>query len=278
MLSLPQTLELHGDLAVHKVELARTPARHLLSAALAGAYVGVGVLLMLAAAGPLRAAGSPWAPTVQGAVFGIALVLVVFAGGELATSAMMILAQGTMLRRVAPGAAARALGLTVGGNLLGGAALGLLVHLSGVLAPSTAGGQMLAWYVEHKAAASTGELFVRGVLCNMLVCLAIWCANRMSSEGARIAVIAWCLFAFVSLGFEHVVANMTTFTLALLAGADAATWGEAARNLVVVGLGNLVGGAVLVGGAYVAVGRDDRVPARPWRTVEHSGQPSHERV
>lgn len=277
MLSLPQALDLHGDLAVHKVELTRTPGRHLLAAALAGAYVGIGVLLMLAAAGPLRAARDPWAATVQGAVFGIALVLVVFAGAELATSAMMILTQGTLLRRVRPGAAAWALALTLAGNLLGGATLGLLVHLSGALGPGTAGGQMLAWYAEHKVAASTGELFVRGILCNVLVCVAIWCANRMSSEVGRITVIAWCLFAFVTLGFEHVVANMTTFALALLAGVDVATWAEAARNLVVVGLGNLVGGAA-VGAAYVVVGRDDRVPSPRWRTVEHRAQPSREPV
>jgi nitrite transporter len=91
---------------------------------------------------------------------------------------------------------------------------------------------------------------VRGILCNLLVCLAVWSAARLRSEGARIAVIFACVMVFITSGFEHVVANMTTFSLGLMGGLPGATIGEFARNITAVGIGNTIGGAVLVGAAY----------------------------
>ncbi|MFC4553710.1 formate/nitrite transporter family protein [Georgenia faecalis] len=253
MLTLTDALALQGDAALAKTAAARSPGRYLVSGALAGAYIGLAVILMLTAAGPLDAAGSEWTPLVQGAVFGIGLVLVVFAGGELGTSAMMILAQGVMLRRVRPGRAAGTLALGLGGNLLGALLLAFVVHGAGTTAPGTSAGEMLAHYVAKKSAATGSELFFRAVLCNVLVCVAVWAASRMTTEIGKIVVLAWCLFAFVTAGFEHVVANMTTFALGLLHGVPDATVAEALRNLLVVGAGNLVGGAVVVGAAYVVI-------------------------
>lgn len=250
VLSIEQNVALQAEAAVHKSDLARTPGLFLVRTMLAGAYIGIGVLIMVTAGGPLKQAGSPWAPLVQGLVFGVALTIVVVAGGELATSAMMILTQGVWRRTVAWGRAALLLLAVLAGNLLGSMAFAALVHASGVLAPGTAAGDTVAGMIEHKAAATDGQLFVRGVLCNLLVCLAIWCAGRLQSEGARIAVVFACVMVFITSGFEHVVANMTTFSLGLLDGLPHATVGEFARNVLWVGLGNLVGGAVLVGAAY----------------------------
>ncbi|HEY0117890.1 MAG TPA: formate/nitrite transporter family protein [Cellulomonas sp.] len=250
MLSIEQNVDLQADAAVHKAELAGTPGVFLVRTMLAGAYIGIGVLIMVTAGGPLKQAGSPWAPLVQGLVFGVALTIVVVAGAELATSAMMILTQGVWRRVVAPGRAVLVLLGVLAGNLLGSMVFAALVHASGVLAPGTAGGDTLAGMIEHKAAETDGQLFVRGILCNLLVCLAIWCAGRLESEGARIAVVFACVMVFITSGFEHVVANMTTFSLGLFGGLPHASVGEFARNVLWVGLGNVVGGAVLVGAAY----------------------------
>jgi nitrite transporter NirC len=250
VLSIDQAVDLEAAAARHKIELARDPGAFLVRTMLAGAYIGIGVLIMLTAGGPLKAAGSPWAPLVQGLVFGVALTIVVVAGAELATSAMMILTQGVWRRTVAPGPAAAVLLAVLGGNLLGSMAFAGLLHASGVLAPGTAAGEALAGMIAHKAEASGGELFFRGVGCNLLVCLAVWCAARLEAEGARIAVVFACVAVFITSGFEHVVANMTTFSLGLFGGLAHATVGEFARNVLLVGLGNLVGGAVLVGAAY----------------------------
>jgi nitrite transporter NirC len=250
-----------ADAARHKVDLLATPGVFLVRTMLAGAYIGIGVLILATAGGPLEAAGSPFAPLVKGLVFGVALTIVVVAGAELATSAMMILTQGVLLRRVGWVRAALTLLACLGGNLLGSLVFGGLVHLSGVLAPGTAGGATIATMLEHKAHETGGQLFVRGILCNLLVCLAIWGAGRLTSEGARIAMVFACVMVFITSGFEHVVANMTTFSLGLFGGLPGATVAEMARNITFVGLGNLVGGAVLVGAAYACGVRAPRPAA-----------------
>lgn len=138
------------------------------------------------------------------------------------------------------------------GNLLGAVVLSLLVHWAGVVEPGTAAGAFVEYAVHHKGIDySVPEMLTRGILCNILVCLAIWWATRSTSEGSKIIAMAWCMAAFVTSGFEHVVVNMTTFSLGLLEGYEAATLVNAARNLLVVGLGNIIGGAVFVGCAYL---------------------------
>jgi nitrite transporter NirC len=128
---------------------------------------------------------------------------------------------------------------------------------------------MLAGLIKAKAAESYTALFFRGVLCNFLVCLAVWTGTRTKSDGAKIALIFWCLLAFVGSGFEHVVANMTTFSLGMFYHVPGATALAFGRNLLFVGLGNLVGGALLVGAAYGFAGREAKQKA----SVPAAGQP-----
>lgn len=86
------------------------------------------------------------------------------------------------------------------------------------------------------------ELFFRGILCNWLVCLAIWTASRTKSDAAKIMLIFWMLFAFVASGYEHSVANMTFLSLALLLPhPDAISAAGLFHNLIPVTLGNIVG-------------------------------------
>ncbi|MDO8106527.1 formate/nitrite transporter family protein [Isoptericola sp. b441] len=250
MLTIEENVARQSVAAAGKSALLSQRWTFLVRTMLAGAYIGIGVVIMTTASGPLIAAGSGFAPLVSGLVFGVALTLVVIAGAELATSSMMYLTHGAMLRRITWGRAGGVLLATLGGNLLGALAFGGLVHASGVLAPGTPGGAMLASMVEHKAAEPFGQLLVRGILCNLLVCLAVWCANRLTGEVAKIMVIVACVMVFITSGFEHVVANMTTFSLGLYGGLPGATVAEFARNLLAVGLGNTIGGALLVGAAY----------------------------
>lgn len=261
MLSISEAVDAHAAAAHHKVDLMATPGLFLVRTMLGGAYIGIGVLIMATAGGPLVVAGSPFAPLVQGLVFGVALTIVLVAGAELATSAMMILTQGALRGTIGWGRAGATLLACMAGNLLGALLFAFLVHVSGVLAPGTAGGTVLAGMVEHKAHETSLQLLVRGILCNLLVCLAVWSAARLRSEGARIAVVFGCVMVFITSGFEHVVANMTTFGLGLYGGLPGADVVEMARNIGLVGLGNLIGGAILVGAAY-AYGSGAR-PAAP---------------
>jgi len=261
VLTIPQTLEAQADAAVHKSDGLRSPGRFLVSGMLAGAYIGIGVVLMVSTAGPLIAAGDGLAKLVSGVVFGVALTLVVFAGGDLLTSAMKILPVGALMRAVGPWRAAGTIIATFAANLVGALVFAALIVASGVLHANAPAGQMLADMLAAKAEEGPVELFVRGILCNVLVCLAIWMCARVRSEVAKILLIFAAILAFISSGFEHVVANMTTYGIGLISGDPQATWALFGNNLLWVGLGNLVGGAVVVGLGYWIVGGSPRVAA-----------------
>lgn len=264
MLASPtDTLQEQAATAKAKFLLTRQPGRYLVSAMLAGSYIGVALVLLVAVTGPLQASGSPWVKLIQGLVFGVALTLVIFAGAELSTGNMMTMTQGVFARRNTVAAAIVVIVFSFVGNLVGSVVFSWLVHESGILTAGAAPGKppagetALAALIKAKTAETDTALFFRGILCNFLVCLAVWMNARTRSDGAKLVLIFWCLFAFVASGFEHVVANMTTFSLAMFDHVHGATVGAFGRNLLFVGLGNLVGGALLVGAAYAFLGSND---------------------
>ncbi len=252
-------MHVQADAAQHKIHGAHQPLRFTVSAMLAGAFVGVAVVLMVSTAGPMLAVGSPWVKLVSGLVFGVALTLVVFAGGELSTSSMMTLTQGVALRAVRLWPAFGTLVFTFVANILGAMLFGWLVSMSGVLESNAPAGAMLTSMLKSKSIETPTEMFFRAVLCNFLVCLAIWMCARLTADGPKLAVIFWALLAFIASGFEHVVANMTTYSIGLFSGYDGATWALFGRNLLWVGLGNLVGGALLAGLGYWFVAGSPRL-------------------
>lgn len=261
MRTIEDTLRFQADAAAHKVDSARAPWRYTVQAMLAGAYIGVGVVLMVSAAGPLAAAGDPLAKLVSGLVFGVALTFVVFAGGELVTSNMMTLTQGAAMGSVTWWQALGTMAFSFAANLVGAIVFGGLVVASKVLEANADAGAMLASMLEGKAHETPVELFVRGILCNVLVCLAIWMCARLTNEVVKVVVIFAAILAFITSGFEHVVANMTTYAIGLFSGAEGATLALFGNNLLWVGLGNLVGGAVVVGLGYWVVGGRPRFTA-----------------
>ena len=243
-----------SDLAATKAGQTRNLPRYLLSSILAGAYVGIAVVLLVSVTGPLVAAGSPFAKLVQGAIFGIALTLVVFAGAELFTGNNMFMIQGLYGRTVRLRELAVVWFGSLIGNLIGSIGFAALVNGGGTLGLGAADGQpapgnaLVASIIEAKNSATGGQLFWRAVLCNLLVCLALWMATRSSSDGAKLTVLWWALLAFIASGFEHSVANMTLFSLGVFQGV--AHWGDLIRNLIWTIPGNIVGGGLLVGLVY----------------------------
>jgi nitrite transporter NirC len=254
-ISIPEALDAHETAAVAKATQARTSmGRYLLSSALAGAYVGIAVVLLIMVSAPLIAAQSPMAKLVQGAVFGIALTLVVFAGAELFTGNNMIMLQGFLRKKVSSVDVALVWIVSLIGNFVGALGFAAMVNASGIITAGAPAGKQtvfkaaLAGIATSKHNLHGGQLFFRAVLCNMLVCLALWMAARAASDGAKLIVLWWGLLAFVSSGFEHSIANMTSLSLAALIGVG--TWGDLARNLVYTVPGNIVGGGLFVGLAY----------------------------
>jgi formate/nitrite transporter len=103
---------------------------------------------------------------------------------------------------------------------------------------------------EAKIALPFGEAFFRGVLCNTLVCLAVWLCFAAHDVASKVLAIVFPISAFVALGFEHSVANIYLIPIAWLAGAETITWAGFVGNLVPVTLGNIVGGGVFVAAVY----------------------------
>lgn len=250
MLSVEEAIEYQNKSAQTKEASSHKFGSYAVSSMLAGAYIGIGVVLMCASAGPFLQADNPAAKLVSGLVFGVALTLVVVAGAELLTSNMMTLTQGAWNRAISWGKWGRTLTLCFTGNLVGSVIFAFFVHAGHLFKEGSAPLAYLEYTVTGKAAATPVQTFFKGILCNIIVCLAIWGGVRLKNEGARLFLIFWCALAFITSGFEHVVANMTTFSLAMMSGVEGIGFGEFATNIIASGLGNLVGGGLIVGIGY----------------------------
>lgn len=237
--------------AVKAAFLRRYPVRYFLAALFAGVFVGLGIILIFSLGAPLAADRSPLVKLVMGASFGIALTLVIMAGSELFTGLNMVMILGVMRKKVKLLDLGIVWVVSFFGNLLGSIGLAYLVVLAGML-KNEAFRTFITGVAATKMSASLSELFVRGILCNMLVCLAVWMAFRLKEEAAKMIAIFWCLFAFIASGYEHSIANMTLMAVPLLGPHDThvLSWVGYVRNLFFVTAGNIVGGGLLIGGIY----------------------------
>jgi nitrite transporter NirC len=137
------------------------------------------------------------------------------------------------------------------GNLAGAVALATLFWLGGGGAILKEGADLAFTTAAAKMHAAPLALVAKGILCNWLVCLALWMSARTTNDVAKLVVIFWCLFAFIASGFEHSVANMTLFAVALLGNhPDTVTIGGMFYNLLWVSIGNIIAGVIFVGFGY----------------------------
>ncbi|MFN0161501.1 MAG: formate/nitrite transporter family protein [Burkholderiales bacterium] len=224
---------------------------------LAGAFIGLGALYYVIVASD-ASLGFAVKRVLGGVCFSLGLLLVVVAGAELFTG-NNLLAMAWADGRLSTGEVLRNWLIVCIANLIGAAGLALIVHLSGHTAAN--GGAVARTVIEistAKAGLSFQEAFFRGVLCNLLVCMALWMALAGRTVTDKAVAIVLPVSAFVAAGFEHSIANMYLYPLALLIQADAVrvpgapflSLGAAAASFVPVIAGNLVGGSVLVALVY----------------------------
>ncbi|MDH4094171.1 MAG: formate/nitrite transporter family protein [Betaproteobacteria bacterium] len=226
---------------------------------LAGAFIGLGSLYYVIVV------SDPALPhalqrVLGGVVFSLGLLLVVVAGAELFTGNNLIAmawADGCLSTRDV------LVNWTVvcAANFVGATGLAAMVFWSGH-ADAYAGTYLKI--AAAKSSLSFSEAFFRGVLCNVLVCMAVWMTLAGRSVADKLLAIVLPISAFVAAGFEHSVANMYFFPLAMLLQADAGLPVELAwlwRNLVPVIAGNLVGGSVLVALVYYVIYRRGAPPS-----------------
>lgn len=238
-----QIAELVETAGAAKAQLATVQTLTL--AILAGVFVGFGgaaYTMVMTGVDP----GFGPARFLGGVVFSLGLILVVVGGAELFTgNALMIMA--AVDRRITPSALLRNWALVYVGNLIGAVGLAIAMGFTGLLdgpmgttASATAGA---------KADLAPVAAFTRGVLCNALVCLAVWLTFGARTAAGKILAVLWPIAGFVLLGFEHSVANMYLLPQGLLAEAAIGV-GDIAANLFWVTMGNILGGAGGVALAY----------------------------
>jgi formate transporter len=215
---------------------------------LAGAFIGLGAMMFTLVASD-ASLGFAASRLLGGLVFSLGLVLVIVAGAELFTGNNLIV-MAWASGQVSTAQLLRNWVVVCVANAVGALGLALLVHWSGHT--SMNGGAVARAAVRiasAKAELPLAELFFRGVLCNTLVCMAVWMAMAGRSVTDKALAIVFPITAFVAAGFEHSIANMYFFALAMLLGAPL-TGLDVLRNLGVVIAGNLVGGSVLVALVY----------------------------
>lgn len=197
---------------------------------------------------------------VAGAIFTPGLMLVLLAGAELFTGDVLMLVP-TLEKRISVGTLIRILLIVYVSNLAGGVMVAWAMNYTGLF--ETAGGMLGATTVKiavGKVSLSFGRAVVLGILCNWLVCLAVWISFGAASTTGKIFSVFFPICLFVTSGFEHSVANMYYIPAGIFAkseygvisGAaqaalDNLTWGGFfGNNLLPVTIGNLIGGMVFV--------------------------------
>jgi len=255
-----------AEVGVRKAGLGVVPTFVL--AVLAGAFIALGAAFattVSAGAGGVLPYGL--IRLLAGLAFSLGLILVIVGGAELFTG-NNLLAMAWASRRISTGAVIRNWAIVYVGNLVGAVGTAVLVVAAGQyeFGAGTVGAAALA-----TAAAKAGydplQAFVLGILCNGLVCLAVWLTYSARTTTDRILAIVPPIAAFVAMGFEHSVANMYFIPAGMLiravapdafwaqiehAPADYAAldWAGLVGNLVPVTMGNIVGGTILVGAVY----------------------------
>ncbi len=234
--------------AAGKVDLYQSKGRFFVASILAGIYVGFGILLIFTISGLL--ADSSATKIVMGASFGVALSLVIMAGSELFTGNNFVMTIGTLTKKASVKDTIGSWVVCYLGNLVGAGLVAGAFVLSGLAGDTPAGGALIGAAVA-KASAPAVALIFRGILCNILVCLAVLCSIKLENEVAKLIMIWWCLFVFITAGFEHSVANMTIYFASIMTGG--ATFAQMGFNLLFVTIGNMIGG-ILLGLAYYYMG------------------------
>lgn len=227
----------------------------LVLAILGGAFIALGATFSLVVAAGGAALPFGLHRLLVGLAFSLGLVLVVVAGAELFTG-NSLLVMACLGRRISLGALLRNWAIVYLGNLIGACGIAGLLVAAGFL--RFGGGLVAAALVDGaraKLALGFTQAMALGVLCNLLVCLAVWMSYSARSTVDRIASVVGPVAAFVAAGFEHSVANMFTLPLALMVETSAGGLNATAAdvllvNLLPITLGNVLGGGVLVGAVY----------------------------
>ncbi len=226
---------------------------------LAGAFIGLGAMTSTVVASD-HSLSFAIARILGGVAFSLGLILVVVAGAELFTGNNLIV-MSVVAGRTPVGKFLRHMTVIYVANFAGAVGLAALVTLSGEWRLGANAVALATLRIaSEKCAMSFGEAFFKGVLCNMLVCLAVWLSMAGRSVTDKVLAVVFPVTAFVACGFEHSIANMYFIPAGIFIAMverlmvpsfiASPSWMGLIKNLVPVTLGNILGGAGLVGLVY----------------------------
>lgn len=244
-----------GEAKLHL--LTSDPARYLVRSVLAGMYLSIVVYVYWSLLNNLAA--DPFGKVAASGFFGVGLAMIVLTNTELFTSNNLYLAISSYEGHTTWRDTLMLWVVCYLGNLGGALIVAGLLYASGLLGELPANHALYAG-AAHKVHETAMEIFVRGILANWVVCLAVRVALRCQEEVAKILVLLLVVFMFLYFGGEHSIANMGTFAMALF-GHGTITVPDALYNLAFATLGNIIGGVLFMALPFAYINPSEKLDA-----------------
>jgi len=226
------------------------PLRFFTQATLAGSYIGLAVIFSFTIGESFRLTESPATTLISGMAFSLALVMIILGNADLFTGNVMYLTMSTLSRKTTWKDLLSNWLATYLGNLIGVLIITVMIVLAEIFSHASLDHFLIATAVK-KSSLPGIALFFRGILCNWLICLAVWIPMYTKDYIAKMALIMFIVTAFFVSGYEHSIANMAIFAISLtMDHPETLTLAASFRNIGIVTLGNIIGGGLFVGGAY----------------------------
>lgn len=236
--------------------LKKNPVGYFVSAMVAGMFIAFGSFISITLAQSVSAGGAAsFVKLAQSASFAAALSLIVMAGAELFTGNNFIMTAASLTKKVSWMDTVKLWVFCWIGNLVGSLLSVAAFQLTGI--PTAAENAVGDYFIKvslGKVGLTPVNMIFRAILCNILVCLAVWCGVKLKSESGKLIMIFWCILVFMVCGLEHSIADMSIIGVALFNGGVSA--GQYVYAILLATFGNMIGGAVFVALPYYVVAKE----------------------
>lgn len=251
-----QSLEKVEYLSLKKEKIFNTgKIRYLIRAILASMFIGFGVIVAFRTGSYFYVAGSPWAYPMAGFTFSVAIILIAYGGADLFTGDTFYHTYTAIRKKMSWAVVAKLWTYTYIGNIIGALLFAFLIFTTGLFNEPEINSFLLT-ITDKKMTDPVSELFFRAILCNWLICMAFFVPMSMKEDIAKMAAMVLFVFGFFISGYEHSIANMCTFAIALVLDNPGAVNIEGiVRNLIPVTAGNIIGGSIFMGVVYYYINR-----------------------
>lgn len=238
-------------LALKKQKIYRQSRLRFMSRSmLASMFIGFGVIVAFKTGNFFYLEHSPLTYPMAAITFGAAIILIAYGGGDLFTGNTFYFTFAALRKKMSWVEVLKIWLTSYIGNIIGAALFAFIIFTTGLFNDANVNGFLLS-VVEKKMHAPWLQLFFRGILCNWLVCLAFFVPMALKGDGPKIFAMMLFVFCFFISGYEHSIANMCTFAIALVLNHPGTiSYAGVIHNLVPVTLGNLIGGGILMGWMY----------------------------